>query len=266
MNILRRELRAGLRLLLIWGLIIGGYNAMMMGIYRGFDFSPERVAELIALYPEAMARAFGVDRLNLAEPVGFYAMGVYLMVVLFGGIFAALLGSGILAKEEEERTVEFLLAKPVSRVSMLWQKAVALVISLAALNAGVTACTFAAFAVFVPGGYPVDVLLRLAVAPFFAHLAFASIGFLSALFFTKRRTVYAVGTGVTMGTYFVGLMSLMSEKLAPLRWIAPTRYVEAVEIVADGSLHPSHLAVLTAVSVLAFGVTFALYRRRDITV
>jgi ABC-2 type transport system permease protein len=247
-------------------LIIGAYSIMMMGIYQGFDFSPERIAELIALYPEAMAKAFGADRLNLAEPVGFYAMGVYLMVVLFGGIFAALLGSGILAKEEEEKTVEFLLAKPVSRISMLWQKAVALVISLAALNIGVAACTFLAFAVFVKGGYPVAALLRLAVAPFFAHLAFASIGFLSALFFTKRRTVYAVSTGVTMGTYFIGLMSLMSDKLAPLRWIAPTRYVEAVDIVADGSLHPAHLAILTAVSILALGATFVLYRRRDITV
>ena len=45
-----------------------------------------------------------------------------------------------------------------------------------------------------------------------------------------------------------------------------SRYVEAVDIYTDGSLHPPCLAILTAVSVAALGAAFALYRQRDIMV
>ena len=266
MNILRRELRGGLRTLLIWILVLGAFNVLMMGIFPSFSRDAERAQDLMNLFPESMIKALGLNLIDLSDPIGYYALEVYLVVILLGSVFAAMLGAGILAKEEDDKTVEFLLARPVARTSVLLQKVSAYVVILVAFNVGLAALSFVAFGLFVRSAYSMAALFRLFVAPFFAHLTFASLGFLAALFFTRRRTVYAVSIGLAMGSYFIGLVSQLAEGLAPLRWLAPTRYVESVDIVVNGRLDLGNLAILLAISVAAVGTAIALYRRRDITI
>jgi len=202
----------------------------------------------------------------MADPIGFYASEMYILVVLFGGIFAAVLGAGMLAKEEDEKTVEFLLAKPASRGKVLREKFAAVVLYLAAFNIAVLVGNFAGFAMFITKPYSNSILVQLSLAPFFAQLCLASFGFLLALFFTRRRAVYSVGIGMAVGTYFVGLISLMSDRYACMRWLSPFRYVEAVEIATEGGINPLYVLAMVTVSAVAVGVTYALYRRRDITV
>ena len=43
------------------------------------------------LFPEAMIRMFGMEKLSMADPVGYYGVEAYFMVVLFGSIYAAIL-------------------------------------------------------------------------------------------------------------------------------------------------------------------------------
>ena len=266
MNLLQRELRGGFRSLIIWSLSVGAYNFLMMSVYPAFKINAERISELMAIFPEAMIKAFGLDRLSMADPIGFYATEVYIMMILFGSIFAALLGAGILAKEEDEKTIEFLLSTPLSRNGLLLQKILAFVIILVAFNASVTMLTLIAFALSLGGtDFSLAALLRLSVAPFFAQLTFASIGFLAALFLKRRRSVYSFSIGLAIGSYFVGMISLMAERFAWLRWLSPTRYIEAVDIVTEG-LNLGYLAILTGASAAALITAYILYRRRDITV
>ena len=202
----------------------------------------------------------------MADPMGYYATEVYLIVILTGSIFAALTGASLLAKEEDEKTIEFLLARPVSRGRVIVEKALAGLIFIVAFNAAVTLVNFASFAVFVKRAYSASMLLQLSVAPLFAMLAFAGLAFLSALFWTRRKAIYSVSMGLTMGTYFLGLVSLLSERLAWLRWISPFRYVEAADIVTGGGINVAYAAGLTVAAVAAVVIAKALYARRDITV
>ena len=210
--------------------------------------------------------ALGLERLNFGEPVGFYGTEVYLMVTLFGGVYAAMLGAGLLAKEEDEKTIEFLLARPVSRTSVLTQKLLTYVLYLVAFNAVIGLVGWASFAVFVDQPYSGKALLLLTVAPIFLHLALASVGFLSALFWKRRRALYSVAIGLVVGTYFLGVISRLNERLEWLGWLSPFRYVEAADIVGSKSLNPGYIAVLLGVSAVAVAAAFVLYRRRDITV
>jgi len=266
MNILRRELRASWRTLLAWSLIIGLMSVMMMALFPAMMGTTQDLEEFIKLFPPEMVKAFGMDRMSFGEPMGFFGTEVYIIVILTGSIFAALLGSGILAKEEDDKTVEFLLAKPVSRSSVLGQKILAFVLVLLAFNLVVAMSNFLGFALFVKEPYSAATLALLSAAPFFAHLTFASLGFLSALFWTRRRAAYSVSIGVAIGTWAIGLISLISDKLAALRWISPYRYVEAADIYTSGRLEPLNIGLLLLICGAALALALALYRRRDITV
>ena len=160
----------------------------------------------------------------------------FFMVILFGSIYAAILGSGIMAKEEEEKTIEFLLARPVSRDQILTGKLLSLLICLFFFNlfTGLSAC--AAFRSYVTVEYSRPVLFYLLAAPFLAHLTFASFGFLLSFFFTRRRSVLSSSIGMVLAFYFCDVMANLSEKMKFLGYLTPFRYVSAADIVFDGQI------------------------------
>jgi ABC-2 type transport system permease protein len=69
-----------------------------------------------------------------------------------------------------------------------------------------------------------------------------------------------------MGTYALGIVSLISDRLAWLRWISPFRYIEGADIATAGQVDFALVTALVAASLAAVALTFSLYRRRDITV
>jgi ABC-2 type transport system permease protein len=266
MNIFLRELRTGRRSLLVWATVIAGLNVLIMAVYPSFAADAARLEEFIALYPEAFAKAFGLDRLNVADPVGFYAMEGYAIVVLFGGIYAAILGASILAKEEDEKTIEYLLALPVTRCQVLTGKVLAVVANLALFNLIVAAVTYLGFVAFVTRDYSASTLVLLFTAPFLAHLTFAALCLLLSLFWTRRRAAYSVSIGLVVGTYFLNVIALLTDDFRWLGWLSPFKYVDAADIVAGQSLDGLYVFILLAAAVLAVGATYLLYTRRDITV
>lgn len=261
----KREVRSGLKAALIWTLSVAVFNIMMIAFIKSFTDASQPLLDMIKAFPPQMIKAFGLDRLNLADPLGYYATEIYLIVVLTGSIFAALTGAALLSKEEDEKTVEFLLAKPISRRSVIGQKALACLVFLLIFIAGVTAVNMLGYAALVDQEYSRTTLLHLSIAPFFVQLAVAGMSFLAALFWTRRRAVYSVAMGLTMGTYFIGIASLVSDRLAWLRWFSPFRYVEAADIAVDGGIKLPYVLVLVAIASTCVLTANALYARRDIT-
>jgi len=266
LNIFLRELRANRRMLLVWALILGGLNVLLLGVYPSFAEDAAKLEELLAMYPEGFIKVFGLDRLSMADAIGFYATEAYFMVVLFGGIFAALLGSGLLAKEEDEKTIEFLLARPVTRSEILTGKVLAFAVYLALFNLIIGLITYASFEIFVTAEYSRYVLVLLLAAPLLAHLTFASLGFLSSLFWARRRAAYSVSIGLVLGTYFLSVLAVLSERFEFLRWLTPFHYVNAADIVLNEAMGGLNILVLVLFNAAVLGVTYYLYNRRDITV
>ncbi len=265
MNILKRELKANRRSLIIWGSSLALLSFLMMAIYPSFAADAARMEELLSSYPEGFMKAFGMDKLSLGNAMGWFALEAYLMIILFGSMFAVIISSSMLVKEEDEKTIEFLLAKPVTRSHVVTSKLLAFVVYLLAFNAGVGIVTFIGFEIFADE-YARMELVRLTIAPFLAHLSFASIGFLLSLFFTRRKSAYSVGIGLVLLIYFLNIMASLAEKVQFFRYLSPFYYMDAADIIVDGRINPLHIIILLVFSALAVGATYLLYKRRDITV
>lgn len=265
MQVLRRELQANRKSWLVWTIALAALSLMMMSVYPSFRQDTANLEAMMDLFPEAFSKIFGLDQLSMADPIGFYATETYFMVILFGSLYAAILGASMLAKEEDDKTIEFLLARPLSRQRMLANKLLALLILLVLFNLGISLVTFASFAVFDVGAYSSATLLRLVIAPLFAHITFASLSFSLALFFARTKSATSMAIGMVIGLYFVDVLATLSEKFEILRYFTPYYYVEAVGIVHDG-IKPVNVLVLLGVTITALAASFILYNRRDIVV
>ena len=263
MILLKRELRANRRSLVIWSVALGLFGFLMVSIYPSFAEGMEGFREGLSAYPEQFLAMFGLDRLDLGDPIGFYAIESYLIVILFGSIYAMILASTALSKEEDEKTAEFLLAKPISRSRVVGEKIASVLLLILMLNVFIGIVGLVGFEIFIDS-YPIADLARLTVGAFLAHIAFAGIGFLVSLFVTRRRSAYSTGIGVVLALYFASLIATLSDRFEVLRYASPFWYMDGADIVTDGGLVPARVAAVVGVAVVASVLTWFLYSRRDI--
>ncbi|TXK86222.1 ABC transporter permease subunit, partial [Parageobacillus sp. SY1] len=101
--------------LIIWSIVLSGLILLTLSIYPQFAEQQKEMTKLLEAYPESIKKAFGMNELNMGDLMGFYGIEIYMISTLLGSIYSAILASNILAKEENEKTIEFLLSKPVTR-------------------------------------------------------------------------------------------------------------------------------------------------------
>ena len=265
-NILRRELKRNRRSFIMWTIAMALMNFAVMSVYPTIAKDQGSINEILNQMPDFLLKAFNLDKLNMADILGYYGTKGYISFVLFGSIFSILLGSSILSKEENDKTIEFLLAKPITRGQMITSKVLCYLIYIFLFNLIVSVVTYISFEGVKIQDFSLKTFLMLSIAPFVVNITFANIGILASIFVTRRRVVYSFSIGLVMGMYFISTMAEIAEELKFLGYFTPFKYADAVDIIVDGGIKGVYWGVLLLVNVAAIGLTYWIYGRKDIVV
>ena len=260
MTLLKHELKQGSRTLAIWTASIGFLIAICLFLFPEMKGEMDGVSDIFASMGSFTA-AFGMDRLNFGTLIGFYAVECGNILGLGGAFFAALIAVSVLAKEEKERTAEFLLAHPVSRVSVISSKLAALVIQIVVMNAVIFALSAACIAAI--GEEPAwKEICLLHLAYFLLQLELAGICFGISAFL--RRGSPGIGLGIAAMMYFLNIIANISEKAEFLKLITPFGYAEGADIVSNGSLDGKLVLIGMAFALIGVAAAYWWYSRKDI--
>ena len=264
--VFKREWKKAQKALWIWIVALGGMTFLILSIYPQFSENQDQLQELMKLYPEAMLKAFNIDQLGFDSAIGFYAIEGYLFVTLFGSIYAAMLAGGILVKEQSDRTIEFLLAKPISRIQVVLQKAAAVFTVLLVFNVVLSIINFVGFR--IADNEPVNgqIFIFISLAPLLLHLTFASIAFTISSFFRKQRLVTSISLAIVLGSYFISILASISDKLSGLKWITPFEYVNSAFIIEHMGLHPTYTAIMIVIVMISISIAIFKYHKKDLIV
>ena len=260
MTIVKHELRQGRVSFWVWTGAIGALMAACVFFFPEMKAEMEGINRLFASMGFFTA-AFGMDKLNFGTLIGFYAVECGNVLGLGGAFYASLCAVSSLAKEEKDRTAEFLLTHPVSRAWIVAQKLVAVLIQSAAMNLlifALSAASIAAIGEQIP--WKELGLLHLAYAILQWELAGVCFG-LSAFI---RKGSAGVGLGMALVMYCLNLIANIAKPARFLKWITPFGYCEGGDIVANGSLDGAKIAVGAALCAVGIALAFARYTNKDI--
>ena len=260
MTLLKHELKQGSKTLAIWTASIGFLIAICLFLFPEMKGEMDGVSDMFASMGSFTA-AFGMDRLNFGTLIGFYAVECGNILGLGGAFFASLIAVSALAKEEKERTAEFLLSHPVSRVSVISSKLAALVIQIVVMNAVIFALSAACIAAI--GEEPAwKEICLLHLAYFLLQLELAGICFGISAFL--RRGSLGIGLGIAAMMYFLNIIANISEKAEFLKVITPFGYAEGADIVSNGSLDGKLVLIGMAFALIGVAAAYWWYSRKDI--
>jgi ABC-2 type transport system permease protein len=265
MNIYLKELKDYRKSLIFWSLGVIAFLLAAMGKYQGYSRSGATLTDLIDSLPAGLNAALGFKGLDLLSAGGFFALSVvYLSVML--GVHALLMGSGIIAKEETERTIEFLFAKPVSRKRILFAKLLAALTEIAILNIVTLVSSILAMAAFNDGPSINGDIVFMMPAVFFIQLWFLMIGASFAAVMRKPKRAGMVSASVLLVTYIISALVDITDRFSFLRYLTPFKYFDAKQIFIEDRYDYWYIAITAvAISIMLAGSEFA-YRNRDFDV
>lgn len=259
--IIKHELRSNLKSFLIWVCCIAGIDFVMLLLYPSLQESMQEIAKSYEKLG-AFGAAFGMDKMSLAEPMGYYGTYIGVMLSLCGAMYAAILGTGMLAKEEGGHTVEYLFTLPYSRIHIIAQKVIAcllLIFAFEAVNFGIGVLGLEV----IDAEYSMKTLLLFHTGQFFLHLEIGAIGILISS--VTRKVTLGLGLGIALLMYFMDMMSRVLNQLDFCKYITPYYYANAAEVFVNEKINPGLLTLGMIVTLCCMISAGILYNRRDLS-
>lgn len=254
MTIVKHELKQGKNSFLIWTAAIAMLLAVCVFLFPEMKGEMDGISDIFASMG-SFTSAFGMDRLNFGTLVGFYAIECGNVLGLGGAFYAAFCAVGILSKEEKERTAEFLLTHPVSRVKIITEKLIA-VLNLISYAVSVGSM------VIIGEKIPWKEINLLHFAYYLLQIELAGICFGISAFL--RKGSIGVGLGIAVMMYFMNLVANIAEVAEGLKYITPFGYCEGADIVSNGYLDGTLITIGLIFGMVGIVAAYWKYTRKDI--
>jgi len=261
-NIFLRELKANLKSLLVWSVIVSFLIMMSAAKFSGFANDPEMVKMLDSM-PPALLDALSMRAFNLTTLSGFYGV-MYIYFALMAAIAAAMWGSDIISKEERDKTVEFSLVLPVSRSRVITAKALAALVNCIAFVLITWAISLVAVRSYQPDQAFYKFLALEMRAMFVIELVFLAVGLLLGCAMKQYKRAGSTAVAIILLAYFLSIVTVLQEKLDFLKYFTPFKYFDAGELFRTGKMEGSYLLLSAGIIVVCLALAYVIYNKRDL--
>jgi ABC-2 type transport system permease protein len=263
MNIFLREIKAHTKSLIFWSLgmlfmIISG-----MGKFSYYADSGQSLTDLIATMPKSLKSILGFGDFDVTKASGFYGM-LFLYLVIMVTIHSSMLGANIISKEERDKTAEFLMVKPVSRVRIITAKLLAALLNVFILNLVTLILSISIVNQYSRGENITSDILILMVGMFLLQLIFLLIGTGIASVSKSPKTSTSIATTILLVTFILSILIDMNNKLEVLKYITPFKYFSAEKLMYGGGLDPVFVILSLLIISSMTWVTYVFYKKRDL--
>lgn len=260
MTVFLHELKQNRISLTVWSAVIAFMLGVSILIYPEMASQMGDISDMFANMG-AFSDAFGMDQLNFGEFMGYFGVECGNVLGLGGPIFAAITAVVALAKEEKNKTAEFLLTHPISRRRIITEKLFAVITQITVLNLSVMAVSCIASTII--GEDPEWGKLALIFLAYFLldlEVAFICFG-LSAFL---RRGGFAVSLGITMAFYFMNILANITDEIEFLKYITPYCYTDSGYIINKGALDIKYMWVGMIFAAAGIVTAYTVYTKKDI--
>jgi ABC-2 type transport system permease protein len=262
MNIFVRELKANLKSLLIWGVIVILLVVEALTEFSAFAGDPDTLAVLDSM-PQALLDAFSLQAFNLTTLSGFFGvMFTYLALIL--SIAAAMWGSDIISKEERDKTVEFALTLPVTRSKVVTAKTLAALVNCIGLLLITWGASIIFSAKYNPGGDFYSFLALEMEAIFVLQLIFLALGIFLGCAMKQYKRASAAAVSLLLGTYFLSVISGLDKDLDFLKYFSPFKYFDAGLLLRESRIDVTFVLLSVGIIVVSMVGAYLTYARRDL--
>jgi ABC-2 type transport system permease protein len=262
MNIYLRELRHNLKSLIVWIVIDVLFILVGFSKFSAYYKDPKLVA-IIDSMPKALVSAFSLKAFNLTTVTGFYGIMITYFALMLS-IAAAMWGSDIISKETRDKTVEFALTLPVTRVRLVTAKLAAAFTNCLVLLLVTWGATVAGAQSYAPTAEFYRFAAVSMVAFLFMEAIFLSLGVLLGCSIRKHKRAGSAAVSILLAAYFLSVLAGLNADLSFLKYFTPFLYFDAGAMLRESRVEIGFVLLSAGVIAACLAGAYAAYQKRDL--
>lgn len=262
MNIYKHELSVNFKTTVVWIITLCGLVLMLMAFYPMLKNDLDSFIKMLDNFPPALKAAMGIAVESFKSPLGYYTFA-FTYSMLFAAIQAMNLGIGIVSKEEREKTADFILTKPASRVKIFTAKLLSVLTIFVVTNAIYSIVSFLVVNGMNDGSFALGKFALINASLFFLQIIFFAIGLVVSVSAKKIKAVLPVSLGLVFGFFAVSAFAVTSEE-DKLRYLTPFQYFKTEYILMEGRYEAIYPLIGLTIVFICITASYVLFKRRDI--
>lgn len=259
-NLFKHELFSRRGSILAWGIGLALFGSMYISVFPSMAEQMEGLAQ-IEFY-----KAMGIDMGSFA---GYIASVVVQIVPVILGVYVITASTGTLAGEEDNGTLELIVAMPLPRRQIVLMKAAALAIVIF-LILTILAFGCALTLNFIKATTEVDVtpvqLFVALMAVYPVMLAFFSIGLFLGAFMPNRRLAAAAMTIFYISSFLMKSIAGFVTSLEFIKHLSLFSYANTTASVFTEGIDLGNALFLLVVAAIFLALAIFMFQGRNITV
>ncbi|HZY45982.1 MAG TPA: ABC transporter permease subunit [Anaerolineae bacterium] len=245
-----------------WGLALAVLGFGIASLFNTVSQMRDQIEQLIGTLPPAvLAFAGNIDR--MFSPAGYLDARYFLLMPLILGVFTVVIGSGLIANDEENGTLDLILAQPISRTQLFLGRWLAFLGALIGILFIAWLGLVIAIVLTSIDLNPLQVALPF-LSLFGILIWFGSFALMLSLIVPSRRAAASLSGLLLVASYFITTLARVSTDLAVLAKFSPLNYYQGGD--ALNGLNVVWLAGLLIASIVFTAIAWWWFQRRDIRV
>jgi ABC-2 type transport system permease protein len=260
LNLLRYEILSRRTSVLGWGIGLGLLSSMYIVVY------PQFIDVMSSIGNIGIYRLLGVD---LASFAGYIASVVFQFFPIILGVYMIMAGTGTIAGEDDNGTLELVVAMPLPRWQIVTMKALALaLISLIALIiiGAINALSLGLVLQTVEADVTPAQLFVAYLSAWPLMLAVMAMSLFLGAFLPNRKIALAVMVGFYLISYLLQSLSALIPDLEGLKTLSIFSYVNTSATIFTEGPQITDIAVLLVLALIFFLLAVWTFQSRNVTV
>ncbi len=261
-----KELKNNLKGTVITSLVVVLYTAFSFLIYASMKENISKVTDFYYIMPESFRVAFNFHIDQWDNVLGFYVTYFVYYVPIIAGCYSIILGTKLLSKEEQNKTAEFLLSRPLSRIQIISSKLIAFFIHILGINLLAFLTGLFGCGIVSDWDFNLKSLIILHTYGCLMCLFFGILGFFITVLMKRAKAIIGIGIGIVLGTYFFDMMIRISDNVQFLLYLTPFKYMNLEAHSQDYGFDAWRLIFFLGASGILIILSYVFYKKKDILV
>lgn len=261
---IKREFKANLKSFIIWMSILVGMFLVVFLVYPYIitDDTMKNLDEMMKVFPPELLKAMNMDITSINTAYGWLKSEGFMFVLLIIGFYSSMLGSNIVLKEENDKTIEYLATLPLKRKTILINKIIVSItyIFLMVLILGI----FNYIALLISGELNHQQYWLLSITPLLIGFPLFALNLFISTFLHKTKKTIGISLGLVFFFYLLSVLSELSEKVDFLKYLSIYTLADTRNIISNITINPFVILVSLLITIIFIKCSYIRYNKKEL--
>lgn len=260
----KRELKVNFKSFLIWLLCLillyGFVYLMYPSIIKSDNI--KMIDEMMKIFPEEVLKALNMDIASIDTAFGWLKTEGFVFILLIIGCYSGILGSNILLKEENDKTIEYLNSLPITRNNIVISKTLTGLIYIISMILLIGLFNF--IGLTISGSFDIKQYILLSITPIFPSIVIYFICMFLSTFTHKTKKMLGISLGIVLISYILNTLSTIAESTEFLKYFSIFTLADIRNVIINIEINPLMIVISILLSIILFVLTLINYNKKEL--